>query len=327
MKTSDKLLPLIEDFLAYRKTMGFGNSPHERYLAAFIKYCSTNHPDMEKLCQEAVIGWLTKEAMKENSNLSHKANTVRLFGKYLSSIGEDAYILPTNYASFKSEFTPYILDDSELKTLMQAADGLINRPVNYLSDPYAAKVMPVLMRLLYTCGLRPSEGRLLKRCDINFETGEVLIRETKRYKDRIVVMSDDMLALCREYYAWRMTISLDSEYFFSRYDGNPFNASWLYNTVRTCWRLANPNIPKNELPCFRPYDLRHRFASAVLHKWINERRDLYAMLPYLRVYMGHANMESTACYIHILPETLLNSPGVDWDKLDTIVPEVGIWED
>jgi integrase len=94
---------------------------------------------------------------------------------------------------------------------------------------------------------------------------------------------------------------------------------------KRCWRLANPDIKSDALPKVRPYDLRHRFASAVLQKWLDEKRDLYAMLPYLRSYMGHNDLSDTAYYIHILPENLLKSPGVDWKRLDEIAPEVGIW--
>ena len=50
------------------------------------------------------------------------------------------------------------------------------------------------------------------------------------------------------------------------------------------------------------------------------------MLPYLRTYMGHEKFADTAYYIHILPENLLRSPGVDWNRLDAIVPGVEVWE-
>ena len=39
------------------------------------------------------------------------------------------------------------------------------------------------------------------------------------------------------------------------------------------------------------------------------------MLPYLRAYMGHEKFEDTAYYIHILPDRLLKSPGVDWESI------------
>ena len=51
-----------------------------------------------------------------------------------------------------------------------------------------------------------------------------------------------------------------------------------------------------------------------------------AMLPYLRAYMGHEKFSDTAYYIHILPERLMVSPGVQWDNIDCIGMGVDIWE-
>jgi hypothetical protein len=42
--------------------------------------------------------------------------------------------------------------------------------------------------------------------------------------------------------------------------------------------------------------------------------------------MGHEHFSDTAYYIHILPERLLESAGVDWDTLDAAIPEVQIWD-
>ena len=75
-------------------------------------------------------------------------------------------------------------------------------------------------------------------------------------------------------------------------------------------------------PRIRVYDLRHRFASACLNRWLDEGRDLMAMLPYLREYMGHGSLNETAYYIHILPENLTKSPAIDWDVFNNMFPEV-----
>jgi integrase len=72
------------------------------------------------------------------------------------------------------------------------------------------------------------------------------------------------------------------------------------------------------------YDLRHRFASAVLNRWIDEKRDLYAMLPYLRAYMGHSDLSATEYYVHLLPENLVKSDGINWAALESVIPEVGV---
>ena len=96
--------------------------------------------------------------------------------------------------------------------------------------------------------------------------------------------------------------------------------------MKKFWMSANPNVPASDLTNFRPYDLRHRFASELLQKWIDEGKDLYAMLPYMRTYMGHVRFEDTAYYIHLLPDRLISSSGVDWDAIDSVGLEDSIWD-
>ena len=67
---------------------------------------------------------------------------------------------------------------------------------------------------------------------------------------------------------------------------------------------------------------RHRYATAMFMKWLDEKADLNAMLPYLSAYMGHSNFSDTAYYIHLIPENLLASAAVNWEKLDALIPEV-----
>ena len=83
---------------------------------------------------------------------------------------------------------------------------------------------------------------------------------------------------------------------------------------------ANPTI--DPLPNVKVGDLRHRFASAILNRWLDEGKDLYAMLPYLSSYMGHETLSETAHYIHILPGNLIKSAGIDWSAFDSVMPEV-----
>lgn len=79
------------------------------------------------------------------------------------------------------------------------------------------------------------------------------------------------------------------------------------------------------LPHLRPYDLRHRFASAVLQRWIDDGKNIYAMLPYLRAYMGHEDFRHTLYYVHILPGNLLSSKGVNWDQIESVGLKEKVW--
>ena len=72
----------------------------------------------------------------------------------------------------------------------------------------------------------------------------------------------------------------------------------------------------------RVYDLRHRFASARLNLWLDNGENLMAMLPFLRAYMGHKDLSETAYYVHILPENIVKTSAIDWEKFNAMFPEV-----
>ena len=38
--------------------------------------------------------------------------------------------------------------------------------------------------------------------------------------------------------------------------------------------------------------------------------------------MGHNHLNETKYYVHLLPENLVKSAGIDWISFDGIVPEV-----
>ena len=147
----------------------------------------------------------------------------------------------------------------------------------------------------------------------------MLIRKNKAHKERIIPVSEDVASLCREYLKTVQEILPDTKYMFPSPNGKPYKRRWLSDTFRRLWLSSNPESNAREV---RVYLLRHRFATAVFTKWFNEKADLYAKMPYLSAYLGHANFEDTAYYIHLLPENLLASSAVDWSRFDNLIPEV-----
>jgi len=279
-------------------------------LSSFDRYCTKNEVTDGTLAEHLVWGWLENLIVQKRTGLSTNASTIRIFGKYLSAIGQSAYILPDGLFVSKRNPKPYLFTDAELAALFYTVDRLPREAGGW------SVIAPVLFRLIYTCGLRPNEGRELLRDNVNLNTGEMLITKTKRNKERMVVMSDDMLHLCKQY-----ANSRNPDGFFFPANGNkPFTAAQLNKLLRGCWKAARPGV--KPLPAIRVFDLRHRFASSTLNRWLDEGRDLYAMLPYLSSYMGHKTLSETAYYIHVLPENLVKSAGVDWAAFEGVIPEV-----
>jgi integrase len=306
---------LIDAMLDYREALGYSRATHSANLQAFDRYCAERGTDKAALSKSLVWEYMDALNAKKRSGMREKAATLRLFGKYLCAIGKTAYIMPDEmFAPAKTE-PPYIFTNLELGALFRAIDAFPES-----NSDHVAKIFPTLFRLIYTCGLRPNEGRELFTQNINFDTGEILITKTKRHKERIVVMSDDMLDFCETYSNASAGYRKNTDYFFPTQDGDLITGVRMNGIFNECWRAARPGI--EDLPGIRVYDLRHRFASAALIRWIDEGRDLYAMLPYLSAYMGHDSLTETAYYIHVLPENLVKSSGIDWAAFDDILPEV-----
>ena len=305
----------ITGFLDFHASCGFKRKPYLSDFLKFDRWCLENHPGQSALSRELVHEWIDDSAVSR-SDASRRAVVMRQFGKYLAAIGEEAYVLSAKYAPVRSVAVPFLFTDDELSALFRAIDAL--PPTR--REPFFNEIAPVLFRLIYTCGLRPNEGRELLEKNVNLLTGEILITHTKRNKERMVVMSDDMAVLARNYALRRAVFANGNPYFFPSNSGEALTRETVYSAFNRAWSLAD--TPDKRKKRVRVYDLRHRFASACLNRWMDEGENLMAMLPFLREYMGHETLSETAYYIHILPENLAKSPAIDWDSFNAIFPEV-----
>ncbi len=305
----------ISNFLDYRTAHGYKPETYLRYFIKFDCWCIEKHPAQTELSRELVLDWLNDVAISSYDTAKRVAS-MRQFARYLCAVGEEAYILPEKYAPLKSRAAAYLFTDMELTALFRAIDQLPSTK----KEPFLNEIAPVLYRLVYTCGLRPNEGRELLAENINLETGEILITRTKRNKERIVVMSDDMLAFARKYEQRRRIFCCGSPYFFPSSNGGALTTETVYSAFNRAWSHAE--LAGKYPGKVRVYDLRHRFASACLNRWLDNGENLMAMLPFLREYMGHSSLSETAYYIHILPENIIKSSAVDWDKFNAMLPEV-----
>ena len=184
----------INAMLEYRVALGLAQKALEANLIRFDRYCIENYPEANILSKDIVFGWIEFQQKHYPKSIPAMAMTIRYFANYLCAIGQEAYTLPEGLYPLKSTFTPFIFSDKEMSAIFLAIDNLPRK-----TKSTEAVVAPVMFRLIYTCGLRANEGRELLRENIDLNTGEIKVVKTKRKKERLVVMSDDMLALCKRY--------------------------------------------------------------------------------------------------------------------------------
>lgn len=317
-----KLAPLLEEMIEYKCSIGYSRNTYESGLKNFDRFIGGKFPSEINFTQELVMNWLIKRENESPVSLQGRACLMRVLGKYLQLTGKDAYVLPNKFVSGTRNFTPYIFTDVELEQLFLSIDKVSAAEKILIR----CKVFPVLFRIIYTCGLRPNEGRTLLLQNLNTVTGEILITATKQHKERIVIMSDDMKKFVEDYLLMRNSAYPDSPYLFPTVEGNCYTARQVQHFLRKSWSNANQGIEPELLPLIRTYDFRHRFATEVLMRWTEQNENISSLLPYLKTYMGHRSLSSTAYYIHLLPERLTKDNDLDWKIISKLTPEVDLWE-
>ena len=242
---------------------------------------------------------------------------IREFAKYLRAVGTEAYMIPISMTSKGPGYVPHIFNEAEIKAFFHGAYSF--RP--HGKAPARHLVVPVFYRLLYCCGLRPAEARLLKKENVDLVRGSVYVVESKGHKDRVVAVADDLLQIMRSYSTLISEIYPDSDYFFPRYDGDgPYTKRWTEEMFWRCFSMAG--ITAFEGPKPRVYDFRHTFATECICRWMREGRDIDAMLPFLSAYMGHARYEDTLYYVHMVPDFYERVGTVDRTAWEKLLPEV-----
>lgn len=315
MSQQNKLMDAFNDYMAFRKGAGYSTSDYESQLIPFINYCNDNYPESKTITQEMVDGWIEKKAAvlcaKSQSSL---VSMLRQFSRFLCFLGMDAFIPDDEYNVHYTRYYPHLFTDTELEQLFDCFDSW--KPNPHRPKIRAELVNPVLFRMLYCCGMRPAEPLRLLYHDVNLENGDIYIRETKNKKERHIIMSEDMRKLCTKY---NDIINDDDRNWFFEHDGGPYSIYWLGDQFRRCWKQLG--VSSSVSP--RPYDLRHAFATRNLMRWVDEKRDIMVLIPFLSAYMGHVRISQTLYYVHLLPERLRKSSGVDWSQFSSIYGKDG----
>ena len=238
------------------------------------------YPESAALTKETVLDWCRKKDYEAQANQCARASIIREFGKYLESIGAKVYILPKGYYPKEEQYVPYIYPVDELRRFFAETDKC-----HYCCEcPYRHWIMPLFFRMIYTCGLRLSEARLLKVDDVDLENGVLSIHHSKKDNSRLVPMSDPY--------------PTPTDYFFPGLNGKPMTITNAYHNFRRfLWRAGISHGGKGCGP--RIHDLRHTYATHCLKQWTEQGKDLSVYLPVLKTYMGHDSFKETAYYLRL----------------------------
>jgi integrase len=193
-----------------------------------------------------------------------------------------------------SGFAPYIFTDKELRALFRAADSL--KKTSYTQ--YRHVTLPIILRVLYGCGLRTSEVRALKRNEVDLDRGLLTIMDSKNGKDRLIPVSEELAQRLRDYDERIKALCPACEYFFPDCNGSQIKEDAIYKQFRKLIAgIGIPHYGRGKGP--RVHDFRHTFAVHSMRQMEQAGMDLYTALPILSVYLGHGSITSTEKYLRL----------------------------
>jgi site-specific recombinase XerD len=138
-----------------------------------------------------------------------------------------------------------------------------------------------MLSLTYASGLRVGEVLKLKVCDIDSKRMLITVRGGKGKKDRIVMLSEKILILLREYFKQYKP----SHYLFEGQYGGVYSEASLRKV------LHNACVKAKVLERPTLHWLRHSFATHLLEAGTDIR--------YIQQLLGHASTKTTEIYTHV----------------------------
>lgn len=176
---------LEQYYLLRSETLSTSALSHGRcYLKRFGCFLDSHGQTKDSpITEDRITGWLLTLNGKSRG-IEGEVVVIRQFLKFLSISGHDVYI--PKIPKVRDDYEPYIFSDNELGRIFTSADNIVPRPPK--TNPYIVLEMPVIIRLLFCCGLRIGETLRLTAGDVDPEKGTLRMVHAKGGRQRLVPM-------------------------------------------------------------------------------------------------------------------------------------------
>ena len=305
----------IDDFITYKRSLGYAYDTPERYLKHYQRHMEEQYPHLDLPDKESTDCFLDKYK-GQTGGLYNAMAPLREFSRYLFQLGYmDVYLVPPKQMPKLHPEAPYFFSEDELFYFFRECDSY------YAENPGPRArgiIMPALFRMLYCCGLRPKEARVLPYGNVHLAEKYIDILQSKGPKSRRIFISDELVSYLMLYDSHVSAMFPERDYFFSVDIDKAYSVQTLGYNFTLIWKKAFPEW-SGKLP--RIYDLRHHFAWATINRWAREGTDVNAMLPYLMRYMGHNCIKHTLYYFRFVPDFYADYKHLSC-RLNDRIPEV-----
>jgi len=260
---------LLKQLAEHCKLRGLSARTIDTYSSVVRQYLGFLTKQQIKLSHESVKDYLLSLSLKRNSIRLHRAALATFFSEIIG--------LP-----FTSEQVPAQRKQESLPTVLS------KQTVKAMIEQTANEKHQLIIKLLYSCGLRLSELHNLKREHVDFDRGTLLVKAGKGGKDRHTIISQ---ALKQDFLRYYTNHSLKTPYIFEGRSGK-YSKKSIQKVVEQAGLRAGVDAS--------PHALRHSFATHLLESGVSLR--------HIQLLLGHASPETTQIYTHVARTDMARLP-------------------
>ena len=283
----------IDVFLDYRQATGICINQDILYLKKLDVFLEDNKIPLIGFDAEVSALWRSHRDVESDHGHYMRINFTKRFFEFLFVKGYKVTLL-RDVRPPKSNFVPHIYTDDEIDRYFQAVDAY-----DFPGNPKNKIQLPVLFRLLYSCGLRVTETLMIRMKDVDLEEGIIRLRVTKGSKERYAVLSESMHALLKEYADKTFYLLGEDDFIFSNRKGSALRRDWLEEIHSRLLCMAGIPSASASGSTKRLHDWRHTHAVGAFKQMVERGHDMYVALPILSAYMGHSSIMATERYLRL----------------------------
>jgi len=293
----------LEEFIAYRHSLGYAKNSIKSNLLAFDRYLKEKNADWDKFKPFFFLE-LRGKIGKEPRTVNKIFSALRSFFQFLVRKGiypenplQDVPPLPERY------FIPFVFSPEQTDQLLEVLCQSLRRDEKYFLLDLGIYMAILLMA---RCGMRISEPLRLFRNHYRSDDGTIHIEKTKFRKDRLIPTPKAVMMEIKNYLAVRKSLSPDDKnpYLLAGRKQKPLGGyqvrALFHQAVRDIGlSRAKQGIEDLTFGSSTPHSLRHSFAINTL-KGIKDRGEsTQHALPVLATYMGHRKYQYTGAYLKV----------------------------
>jgi site-specific recombinase XerD len=297
------LAPRLNEYLTYRKNLGYSEKSHRLHLLVFDRYLK--HADADWDCLQPAF------FLEMRANLNMQSESVN---KVLSA-AHSFFLFLVRYEYLEENplrdipmlkentIVPFVFSSEQTDQLLEAVCKRVRRKERlFLTD--LATYTAIL--LLARCGMRISEPLRLRRHHYRSDDRTIYIEKTKFRKDRLIPIPHDAIIEIENYLSVRKHLGSGDQnpYLLAGREQKPLNEyqvrSRFHQAVEDIGLKQPRKIIGNMI--FNPpvpHSLRHSFAINTLIKIKARGENPQYALPILAAFLGHSVYKHTTVYLRV----------------------------